>query len=54
MSGAGPPPRRSALEAAASRDATPPRSVHAHAGGHGAAELGPLGGTARSAKGAHQ
>ncbi len=40
------------MQAAASRDATPPRSVHARAGGHGAAELGPLGGTARSAKGA--
>jgi hypothetical protein len=52
MSAAGPLPRRSALQAAALRDATPPRSVHAHAGGHGAAELGPLGGKARGAKGA--
>jgi len=41
---------RSAWQAEASRDATPPRSVHAQAGGHGAAELGPLGGTARTAK----
>ena len=40
------------MQAAASQDATPPRSVHARAGGHGAADLSPLGGTARSAKGA--
>jgi predicted RNA-binding protein with PUA-like domain len=44
--------KRSALQAAASRDAMPPRPVHACAGGHGAAGLGPLGGTARRAKGA--
>jgi hypothetical protein len=66
MSAARPLRRRSALQAAASRDATPPRAVHARAGGHGAAALGPLGGergreqsgglfapaSARSAKGA--
>ena len=33
-----------ALQAAALRDATPPRAVHAGAGRHGAAALGPLGG----------
>ena len=38
-----------ALQTAALRDATPPRAVHARAGGHGAAELGPLGGQARNA-----
>src|SRR5258707_3142915 len=32
----------SALQAAALRDATPPRAVHAGAGRHGAATLGPL------------
>jgi hypothetical protein len=51
-----PPPGRpkegSALQVAASRDATLLRSVHARAGGHGAADLSPLGGTARSAQGA--
>jgi len=51
-----PPPRRpkegSALQAAPSRDATPLRSVHPRAGGDGAADLSPLGGKARSAKGA--
>ena len=51
-----PPPGRpkegSALQAAPSRDATPLRSVHPRAGGDGAADLSPLGGTARSAKGA--
>ena len=40
------------MQAAASRDAPLLRSVHARAGGHGAADLSPLGGTARSAKGA--
>jgi len=44
MSAARPLRRRSALPAAASRDATLPRSVRARAGGHGAADLGPLGG----------
>lgn len=52
MSAARPFRRRSALQAAASRHATPPRSVHARAGGHGAADLGPLGGKASGAKGA--
>ena len=51
-----PPPGRpkegSALQAAPSRDATPLRSVHPRAGGDGAADLSPLGGKARSAKGA--
>jgi hypothetical protein len=51
-----PPPGRpkagSALQAAASRDAPLPRSVHARAGGHGAADLSPLGGKARSAEAA--
>src|SRR5690606_9160679 len=42
----------SALQAAPSRDATPLLSVHPRAGGDGAADLSPLGGTARSAKGA--
>jgi len=50
-----PPPGRpkegSALQAAASRNATLPRSFHARAGGHGAADLSPLGGTARIDKG---
>src|SRR5438093_7287148 len=36
--------RELALQAAALRDATPPRAVHAGAGLHGAAALGPLGG----------
>jgi hypothetical protein len=54
MSAPGRPKRESALQAAALRDATPPRAVHAGAGRHGAAALGPLGGTARSAKGAPQ
>ena len=40
------------MQAAPSRDATPLRSVHPRAGGDGAADLSPLGGTARSAKGA--
>jgi branched-chain amino acid transport system ATP-binding protein len=48
----GRPKDGSALQAAASQDATLPRSVHARAGGHGAADLGPLAGTARSAEGA--
>ena len=48
----GRPKECSALQAAASRDATLPRSVHARAGGHGAAGLGPLGGTGRRPKGA--
>ena len=51
-----PPPGRpkagSALQTAASRDAPPLRSVHACAGGHGAANLSPLDGKARCAKGA--
>jgi len=34
------------LQAAASRDATPPRAVQARAGGLEAAALGPLGGEA--------
>ena len=42
--GAGPPQARPALQAAALRDATPPRAVHAGTGRHGAAALGPLGG----------
>ena len=41
---AGPPQGEMALQAAALRDATPPRAVHAGAGQHGAAALGPLGG----------
>ena len=41
---AGPPQGKMALQAAALRDATPPRAVHAGAGRHGAAALGPLGG----------
>ena len=44
MSTARPLRRCSALQAAASRDVPPPRAVHARAGGHGAAALGPLGG----------
>ena len=39
------------LQVAVVRDAPPLRAVHARAGGHGAAALSPLGGTARSAKG---
>ena len=46
------PKEGSALQAAPSRDATPLRSVHPRAGGDGAADLSPLGGKARSAKGA--
>ena len=48
----GRPKAGSALQAAPSRDATPLRSVHPRAGGDGAADLSPPGGTARSAKGA--
>ena len=48
----GRPKEGSALQAAPSRDATPLRSVHPRAGGDGAADLSPLGGKARSAKGA--
>jgi len=44
-SAAGPLPRRSALQAARSRDATALRSVQADAGRLGAADLSPLGGT---------
>ena len=44
MSAKGRPERELALQAAALRDATPPRAVHAGAGRHGAAALGPLGG----------
>src|SRR5437762_10476107 len=36
------PRREQALQAAALRDATPPRAVHVGAGRHGAAALGPL------------
>ena len=46
-----PPPGRpkagSALQAAAPRDAALPRSVHARAGGHGAADLSPSGDSAQ-------
>ena len=52
VSAPGRPKRELALQAAALRDATPPHAVHAGAGRHGAAALGPLGGKARSAKGA--
>ena len=52
MSAMGRPERELALQAAALRDATPPRAVHAGAGRHGAAALGPPGAKARSAKGA--
>jgi len=38
-----------AFQAAALRDATPPHAVHAGAGRHGAAALGPLGGSAAAA-----
>jgi len=41
---AGMEPRHSALQAAALRDATPLRGVHARTGGHGAAPLSPSGG----------
>jgi phosphoribosylanthranilate isomerase len=44
MSAPGRPNRELALQAATLRDATPPRAVHAGAGRHGAAALGPLGG----------
>ena len=40
------------MQAAPSRDATPLRPVHPRAGGDGAVDLSPLGGKARSAKGA--
>ncbi len=52
MSDARPFRRREALQAARPRDATVLQSVPADAGRHGAADLSPLGETARRAKGA--
>ena len=51
VSAPGRPKREWALQAAALRDATPPRAVHAGAGRHGAAALGPLGGRRAAPRG---